>query len=173
MRFVFLTEYPITQDAVYLDDITKKYVRPLVPYGSILASSWPSAKDISADNLIDFCAFNNLTNLPLDENNEYMAGQQNAPAEQTEAAIGRYFDVSAEYLRTSSRYNDSDGYVMLNGGGGGMTRALHAEQDGNLLKITVGLYGPDDEVPGRPAKTGLLTIRLDGDRYQYLSYKLI
>lgn len=168
----YFPEYPITQDAAYLDDITKKYVRPLVPYGSILANSWTTEKDVSADNLVDFCAFNNLANLPLDENNEYMAGQQNAPAEQAETAIRQYFDVSVEYLRTSSRYNKADGYAMLNGGGGGMTRALHTEQSGDLLIVTVGLYGPDDEIPDRPVKTGLLTIRLDGESYQYLSYGL-
>lgn len=144
----------------------------MIPYGRILINSWPTAGNISANNLIDFCAFNNLLNLPLDENKEYTIDNHHGQDEQVEAAIRRYFDVTVEYLRTSSRYNYADGYIMLNGGGGGRTRALNAEQDGDLFKITVGLYGPDDEAPDRPAKIGLLTIRLDGNNYQYLSCEL-
>jgi hypothetical protein len=59
---------------------------------------------------------------------------------------------------------------MLHGfGGGGTTRALHAEEEGNLLKITVGLFGPDDELPDRPQKISQLLIQLSDSGYKYLS----
>jgi len=174
--------YPISQDAAYLDEITDKYITPMMPAYGILWKSWASPMDIPADDLVNFCAFNNLLNLPPDLDLGEGFADNHGPASDVESAIKRYFDVSVDYLRTSRYYgfiNKDNGerydneYIMVYGfGGGGQTCALHAEQDGDLLKITVGLYGPDDEIPDRPVKTGLLTIQLDEDGYQYLSYEL-
>lgn len=173
----YYPKYPITQDAAYLDEVTQKYIWMLAPYTGILKYSWPTPQDIEADNLVDICTAGNLLNIPRVDG--YYTDQY-PPAEQVESAIQRYFDVTAEHLRTSRWYNFVDEqtgemrentYVMAEGGGWGGAVALNTEQDGNILKITVGLYGPDDE-PDRPYMTGLLTIRIDGENYQYLSYEL-
>ncbi len=175
----YYPEYPITQDEAYLEEITQKYVHPLIPYGGILLQSWETASDIPADNLIDFCAYNNLLGMETDESGQYAEFSHRAPGTETEGAIQKYFDVTADYLRTSSRYNYVDettneryenDYVMLDSGGGGGTRALQTEQDGELLHIVVGIYGPDD-APNRPWATGNLVVKPEGYGFKYISYE--
>jgi hypothetical protein len=172
------SQYPITQDTAYLDELTDKYLWPLMPAYGIAWKSWRTASEIPADDLVNFCAFNNLLNLPKQPDFDESFVNNHAQPEAVEVAVQQYFDVPAEYLRTSLYYNHvtKDGerydneYIMLYGfGGGGMTAALNAVEEGDLLKITVGLFGPDDVFPDRPQEYRLLTIKLDGDSYQYIS----
>lgn len=179
-NFMEYPEYPITKDHAYLDNLTATYVYPLMPAYGIAWTEWESPMDIPATSLIHFCAFNNLLNRPLGSDGEYLDNK--APAAEVEAAVKDYFDVSAEYLRTADQYNyvnESTGkkydnaYLLPYGyGGGGGTLALDAEQNGDLLVITVGLFGPDD-APTRPYKTTSLTIRKIGEnKFHYLSNRL-
>ncbi len=173
-------------DVLNLDELTQTYVHPLMPSGSILVSSWEKAEEIAADNLICFCAFNNLLNKPVNPSSatifngaEYI--DHEGPAADVEAAIQKYFDVSREYLRTSKLYNFhdedakiqyKDSYLLPDGfGGGGSVKAMIAEQNGSQLIIIVGIFGPDNLK--NPAMTGRLTIQLREYGFQYVSYELL
>ncbi|MFA9381441.1 MAG: DUF6070 family protein [Acetanaerobacterium sp.] len=172
-------------DQEYLDTLTEAYVKPLMPSGGILLSSWQTAEDIAADDLVCFCAFNNLLNKPVTpsdktvfEGAEYV--DHEGPAAEVETAIQQYFDVSTQYLRTSKLYNFydedagyqyQDAYMLPHGfGGGGSVKALAAEQNADELIITVGVFGPDDL--GDPAMTGTLTVQLEEGGFQYICYDL-
>ena len=172
-------QYEITQDMAYLEELTKKYVRPLMPAYGIAWYSWETPMDIKASDLISFCAANNILNRELGSEGEYI--DSHGTAAEVEVAIQQYFDVTADYLRTAREYNYDgtdegstekyvDEYALFHGfGGGGSTFALNAEQEGDLLKITVGLFGPDDEHPDRPRQYSLLTVKPEGDGFKYIS----
>ncbi len=173
------------QDTAFLDTLIVTYVRPLMPSGAILLSSWETAEEIAADELVKFCAFNNLLNKPVTPSNatiyngaEYV--DHEGAADKVENAIQKYFDVSKDYLRTSKLYNFydqetnvqyKDAYMLPDGfGGGGSVKVMAAEQNESQLLITVGIFGPDD--PKKPAMTGVLTIGLEKEGFKYVSYSL-
>ncbi len=173
------------QDTAFLDTLTVTYVRPLMPSSSILISSWETAEEIAADELVKFCAFNNLLNKPVTPSDttiyngaEYV--DHEGAASEVENAIQKYFHVSKDYLRTSKLYNFydedtnvqyKDAYMLPDGfGGGGSVKAMAAEQSESQLLITVGIFGPDDLK--NPAMMGFLTVRLEKDGFKYVSYGL-
>ncbi|HWQ51833.1 MAG TPA: hypothetical protein VN369_08550 [Terriglobales bacterium] len=173
------TEQDVTpqtqQDEEYLNVIYQKYVSMLNPNGGIAGGPWAAPSDIDPNSLVDFCSFNDLLNT---------SGESGAkqiffvPAEEVEAALLQYFDgISPEYLRTSRYYefdeipgwDYTNQYYMPQGGGGGLTKALKVEEDGDILRIVVGYYYGDDTV--NPIDTFLLSVRLEENGFKYLSYE--
>ncbi|MPM39721.1 hypothetical protein SDC9_86355 [bioreactor metagenome] len=165
------------QDEEYLNEIYQKYVSMLNANSGITDYPWATPSDIAADQLVDFCSFNNLLKLK-GPNGEYEGQIFFVPAEEVEAALLKYFDgISPEYLRTS-RYYEFDEipgrdyknkYLMPQGGGGGLTKALKVEEDGDILRIVVGVYVGDDTE--NPVDTFLLSVRVEEDGFKYLSYE--
>lgn len=160
------------------DTLYLKYVEPLCPTGKILLKSWDKAENISSDDLVSFCAYNNLldreTNPPdtkISDGSEYV--EPFAPSEVVEKAVQQYFDVSSDYLKTAKAFqNDGKDNMYLLGhgfGGSGLVKVLRAEQNGFNLEIEIGIWGPDDE-NDNPAITGALSIELGNDSFHYLSY---
>lgn len=173
------------QDTAFLDTLTVTYVRPLMPSGAILLSSWETAEEIAADELVEFCAFNNLLNKPVTPSdatiyNGAVYVDHEGAADEVENAIQKYFDVSKDYLRTSKLYNFydqetnvqyKDAYMLPDGfGGGSSIKAMAAEQSESQLLITVGIFSPDDLK--KPAMTGVLTVRLEKEGFKYVSYSM-
>ncbi len=127
-----------------MDDVTAAFLAPLTT--KTLLYSWESTSEISADDLIGFCAKNNLLSLPQDEERGYAPEYAYAPAEEVEEALKKNFSVSSEYLRTSKWYNaDTKTYVLAIGGGGGGPVAISAEQKEGKIMIAVGLMASDDK----------------------------
>ena len=164
------------QDEEYLHEIYQKYVSLLNPNSGITSSIWETPQDISADDLVDFCAFNDLL-YQKNANDEYESGNIYARAELVEVALLQYFnDISPEYLRTSRwyEYNEIPGrdnknkYIMMMGGGGGLIKVLSAEKDGDILNIVVGLYVGDDT--DNVEKAFMLSLKLEESGFKYLSY---
>lgn len=141
-----------------LDELTETYIKPLNPNGALVSRTWASVSELTADELIGFCAFNNFLELPRDFEGLYEQGPV-APAAEVEAAVTRYFAVDAAFLKTSQFYDAAaDAYALPGGfGGGWTTRAFDERERDGFLIITTGVIGPDDE-PDRPSRTATLTI---------------
>ena len=174
-----------------MDDVTATFLAPLTT--KTLLYSWESTSEISADDLIGFCAKNNLLSLPQDEEGGYAPEYANAPADEVEEAMKKNFNVSTEYLRTSKWYNaDTKTYVLAIGGGGGGPVAISAEQKEGKIMIAVGLMASDDKenedmlarkkaMPYYPHvlkgwivfPSGTMTVELtDENVVKYISYEL-
>ena len=126
-----------------LDMVTAVYVRPLVPNNAIWSGdSWNSPEELLADRLIDVCSYNNFLDLPRDFELCYPEEYINAPADRVEESLLRHFDVSREHLRTASQYHpDTHTYTLIGGFGGGWSAAaMSAEQEGNFIRIRVGIH---------------------------------
>jgi len=163
------------QDEEYLNEIYQKYVWPLNANSGIAAGPWATPSDIASDLLVDFCSFNDLLNTSGEKGTKQIFF---VPAEEVEAALLKYFDgISPEYLRTSQFYefdeipgwDSTNNYYMPQGGGGGLTKALKVEEDGDILCIVVGYYYGDDTE--NPVDTFLLSVRVEEDGFKYLSYE--
>ena len=178
-------------DLSNMDDVTAAFLAPLAT--NTLLYSWESASEMTADDLIGFCAKNNLLSLPQDEEGGYAPEYANAPADEVEEALKKNFNVSSEYLRTSKWYNaDTKTYALVIGGGGGGPVAISAEQKEGKIMIAVGLMASDDEenedmlarkkaMPYYPHvlegwivfPSGTMTVELtDESIIRYLSYEL-
>ncbi len=174
-----------------MDDVTVEFLTPLTT--DFLFYSWGSASEITADNLIEFCAKNNLLNLPQDVEGGYAPKYMNAPANEVEKALQKNFDVKADYLRTSKWYDASTETYVLGVGGGGVGRiAISAEQKDRKIIMEVGLMAPDEEddegmiarkkaMPYYPHTlkgwivfpSGTMTVELtDENIIRYISYEL-
>jgi len=153
------------QDELTLDEVNRNYVRLLPITREISHSEWASPINIPASDLVYFCDDNNLLGFGHDDL------PHECPAEAVEAAVQKYFDVPAEYLRTAREFDEKTmTYTMLPGGGGGWTRAMSYEREGDLLRIVVWSGwggGPED---GYPTQLFLLTVRIEADGFKYLSY---
>ena len=178
-------------DLSNMDDVTAAFLAPLTT--KPLLYSWESASEITADDLIGFCAKNNLLSLPQDEEGGYAPEYANAPADEVEEALKKNFNVTTEYLRTSKWYNaDTKTYALVIGGGGVGPVAISAEQQEGKIMIAVGLMASDDEenedmiarkkaMPYYPHvvkgwivfPSGTMTVELtDENVVKYISYEL-
>ena len=173
-----LAGLPDSQPQANPDDFTQDIVRTLIPTGNAYSYSWASPEEITPDDLVNICAYNNLLNLPLEKADTPIAkggGYADpfalADGPQVEAALQKLFDVSAEHLRTSSLYNaDRQGYQMLCGWGGGWRYlAMESQEAAGKTHITVGQAF--DLNP--PKEVGTLVVEIAPDQsVRYLSYTL-
>lgn len=165
-----------TMSAEELQVMQEKYLEPLIPTGHLYQYGWESANDIKPDDLIDFCAYNNLLNLPTTPEEQTIAAgaeyvQNQAPAEQVETAVQQYFDVDAQRLRESQLYDAGNNtYTMLCGFGGGYGMSLlGARKEGDLLYLQIGEGMFEEE---QTVYTGELTVQvIDKDHWKYVSYQ--
>ena len=169
-----------------LDAVTRVYVNPLIPTGLVWFYSWHNAYEIQPDHLIEFCAYNNFLNLPMDEEDVYLPEYAHAPAEQVAASIQKHFDVQSEHLKNATYYKDDENgnstYLLVGGfGGGWWSTAMTARQEGELIIIGVGITKSGTETGlkegeiqtpfGRLSPVGTLTLQLTADNVvRYLSY---
>lgn len=180
------------EDLTDLDAVSIVYVKPLVATGGIFSYSWETASAIAPDDLLNVLCYNNLLDLPTDNEGVYVPGSDTPPASQVESALQKHFDVSGDYLKTSTRYNaNSDTYQMVGGfGGGGGAIAIGAKQTENQVTIRIALLQFRDDttkdiksvVPeGRLKLTDnmLLTAKgtlklelITGTTVKYISYQL-
>lgn len=166
--------YPVGGEEQTREELAKTYVYPMIPSGRLLQYDWSSPAEMEADDLFFYLCFNNLLGMEKDFEGCFAPGAT-APAAEVEAAIREYFDVPAEYLRTSQFYRaDGDCYEMIGGfgGGGGLSVLDYAEKDG-VIEIAVGSYGPYDEI-NRPTRVGRLTVEKKPDGgFLYRSYEIV
>lgn len=163
-------------DTKNTDNLYETYVQPLNPTGGILIKEWASPADISSSDLIQFCAFNNLlgkeTNPPntlISDGGQYI--DTFALASDVENSIQHYFDISSDYLKSAKEYEyeGNRGMYLLGCGfgGSGSAKVLQATQKEDLLQLEIGIFSPDND---NPSITGILSIKLEEDSFNYLSY---
>lgn len=153
----------------------QKYLLPLIPTGHMYTYGWKSVQEIQPDDLVNFCAYNNLLNLPVTPEDLTIAGgaeyvQNESEAEAVEEAIRQYFDVDAQQLRQSQFYHpERNTYTMLCGFGGGYgMQLMGGYTEGEILYLQVGEGGVEEE----PVYTGTLKIKIiDETHWKYLSYE--
>lgn len=163
-----------------------RLVQPLFRGANLYSKSWSSARELSPDDLVNFCAANNLLNLPQDFEQCYLPGFDYPQAEQVEAALQKYFDIDEAFLRNSQQYDPKTNTYQLIGGFGSLCSgvALSAKQEEQLLLIEVGvLYEMNQITPlsndhivtkdGVLVPFGSLQIEMLGDSlYRFHSYSL-
>ncbi len=153
----------------------QKYLFPLIPTGHMYTYGWDSVQEILPDDLVNFCAYNNLLNLPVTPEDLTIVGgaeyvQKEAQAEAVEEAIRQYFDVDAKQLRQSQFYHpDRNAYTMLCGFGGGYgMQLMGGYTEGNMMYLQVGEGGVEEQ----PVYTGTLKIKqIDESNWKYVSYQ--
>ena len=153
----------------------EKYLFPLIPTGDLYTYGWESVQDIQPDDLINFCAYNNLLHLPVTPEELTIAGgaqyvENEASVEAVEAAVRQYFDVDAETMRKSQFYHqESNAYTLLCGFGGGYGMTLMGGYtEGDMMYLQIGEGGVEEQ----PTYTGTLKIKVtDETHWKYLSYQ--
>lgn len=150
-----------------LEEVTTAYLYPLVYNNHLWSYSWNSIQEIHADDYIMICSYHNLLNLPRDFEMVYLDNVRYASAEKVEVALQKYFDISSEYLRTSSLYNSNDNtYELIGGFGGGWgVSALSAKQEGEMIQIEVGISQQSAD-----AITPIGELRIKWEQDNMLSY---
>ena len=105
---------------------------------------WSSVDNIDASELIQFCTYNNLCNLPTDPpdgliSRGAMYVVRLAPEEDVETSIQNFFDVSSEYLKTAREYDaKTDTYLQPFGyGGSGILQLVSAKRQGDILTLGI------------------------------------
>lgn len=174
-------EAPYQINTSNIKDLQEKYVTPILVCGDIKTYNWSSAQEIQADDLIEFCAYQNLLNLPTEEDRaiRYSGKYVNniAPAEEVEAAILKHFDVSREHIRTSKYYNeDSNTYSLIYRITGTLV-LNNVEKEGETFVFHL-FNSPDPKIVGK-LKVNFLsdgTIKyqsLELDEYELLNQKYL
>lgn len=150
-------EEPVEElPAEEVEQLSRDYVELLAPGGNWWESSWSSPEELTADQLVEVCAYNNLLELSTQPEDHIIA----APAQQVEQALAEHFDVSAEHLRTSQYYDpENETYGLpLDGGGDWSAWAVSARRDGDRLELEIAAGSTDDKE--NAATHGWLTVEL-------------
>ncbi len=159
-------------DAGDLETVTSVFIEPLLRGDIAVLGTWQSPAELEADYFVRFCGRNNLLKRPLIQTGDgYEYADAVCTAAELEQAVQRYFDVTAEYLRTSPSYDAAAGTYTLPGygGGGREVYAMDAKADGNRLSLSVGVSMPGQT--DSPFLEGTLLVRLTDDGgFRYLSY---
>ncbi len=161
-----------TLDTGDLETVTSVFVEPLLRGDSAVLGTWQSPEALEADYFVRFCGRNNLLKRSLIQTGDgYEYADAVCTAAELEQAVQRYFDVTAEYLRTSPSYDAAaDTYTLQSYGGGGReVFAMDAKKNGERWSVSVGvsMLGQTDS----PFLEGTLLVRLTDDGgFRYLSY---
>ncbi len=161
-----------TIDLSDLETVTNVFVAPLLRGDNAVLGTWQSPIELEADYFVRFCGQNNLLKRPLIQTGDgYEYADAVCTAAELEQAVQRYFEVTAEHLRTSPSYDAAANAYTLQGYGGGGREvfAMDAKADGNRLTVAVGvsMLGQTDS----PFLEGTLEVEQSDDGgFRYLSY---
>ena len=147
-------------DLSNLDDVTAAFLAPL--NNDCLYYAWADASGIREWHLLNICSRNNLLNLPIDNPIKW----HDVPEQEVVTALQRYFDFTYDHLRSSYRYNKEKQTYFIDRieEEESVFRAISATQEGNRIKIEVGLTVPD---PGEtPDKQSTMLAQYAAVNYQ-------
>lgn len=143
------------QDNIAYDLLNKKYLEDVF-HSAVTAATWDDASQIEPDRLVNYY----LIQLQKKD----MLKEEVVPASEVEDAVRQHFDVSVEHLRKSSFYEPNhQGYTFTGWGGGAGAQITNARMNKDVLLITFDVYGNTRYWGGE------LSIKLDGEHYQYIS----
>lgn len=159
-----------------LPELEKTYLSLFNPTGALFLQDWNSANEIEASELIQFCAYNNLCNLPTDPPDGqishgamYLNGY--APADKVEKAITQYFDVQSDHLKTAREYDAATNFYLqpYGFGGSGTLSLLGAREKEEILVLTIRVCSTANS----HFIVGDLQIQLeDSGQFRFMSYKI-
>lgn len=157
-----------------------KYFGPIDVPTSILEKSWDSPEQVDAQQIFMFFIANSGVNKGLSLMDEKQVESFFDKAEKTykfpafvyEPIVQKYFNASSEHLKTAEFYNKiSNTYdiKMVSGFGGGRNyKVKEVRVDGTTAAVTVVYYDENN----KPTQTVTLTVRNNGNSFEYLSCKV-
>ena len=160
-----------TIDLSDLETVTSVFIESLLRGDIAVLETWQSPSELEADYFVRFCGQNNLLKRPLVQTGDgYEYADAVCTAAELEQAVQRYFDVTAEYLRTSPSYDAAAKTYTLQGYGGGGREvfAMDAKKNGERWSIAVGVSMPGQT--DSPFLEGTLEVEQTDGGFRYLSY---
>lgn len=157
------------------------YVEPL--YSGIYDYSWNDVSEIKADDLVLTCCKANYLELMTIETRDFYIDPF-WTADFIEFSIQKHFDVSSDFLQTSSFYDNEKDIFQVSGNDNENSRpiALSAELKGKQIIIEVGIHFTDPPYEPSPGDTkvsdgylrkkGILTVEQTyAKQVKYVSFK--
>ena len=156
-----------------LEQFYEEYFYPVF-LSSVTAATWDGPEDWDnpeehwPDRLVNCYTAAKYYSAAGEAEKGELEPETTVPQQELEEWTMARFDVTADFLRQSSQYDeDRQVYVLEYLGGAASSRVVGAEKNGDVLSLSFEYYSPADEET--VIRTGVLDLRLEEDGYRFVS----